>query len=446
MIPITARYRKGDNSVRTKSLPYLQKKGQNKIVSRPRSSPVYSSARLPRKSPDEVVSIASNRPITLPLKMTNDTNQVNSTSQPIEMTDLQNRNSDRRSPYKGNGFSEKDSKQAEDTSPLLANRQLSRDSVTSNNSGLGTDNPCLELDSSCEKLDNFKNRCYDDSKFLVSFELKDLNDKKENMSSTNSEKQFVTRYVKNNKHVFHTSHIPGQVNLSPPKTETLYKKVSIDQNTGSDLIVEDLDFCDNYFSINSQDDDHTHQRYSHVNREKHSSNQDLKIKNSSDHDAEFCETEFYGRTHVKREKSLEEKSFSMNDISKTHLIQNDSLASRSRSMHLPQLMSCRKCSLNCWMEEAENSNEEDSLTPVDVDNGTTVASQVLIDDVKEKNTQTKTNEVQESDKEVIIEVKHDEYKICGVPHTEVLFSLDLSFCKLVALSIMWPLDLLRGTF
>jgi hypothetical protein len=46
IIPITARYRKGDNSVRTKSLPYLQKKGQNKIVTRPRSSPVYSSARL----------------------------------------------------------------------------------------------------------------------------------------------------------------------------------------------------------------------------------------------------------------------------------------------------------------------------------------------------------------------------------------------------------------
>jgi len=153
IIPITARYRKGDNTVRTKSLPYLQKKGQNKIVTRPRSSPVYSSARLTRKSPDEVESIASNRPITLPLKMTNDTNQVNSTSQPIEMTDLHNRNSDRRSPYKGNGFSEKISKQAEDTSPLLANRQ---DSVTSNNSGLGTDNPCLELDSSCEKLDNLR--------------------------------------------------------------------------------------------------------------------------------------------------------------------------------------------------------------------------------------------------------------------------------------------------
>jgi hypothetical protein len=70
------------------------------------------------------------------------------------MTDLHNRNSDRRSPYKGNGFSEKNSKQAEDTSPLLANRQLSRDSVASNNSSLGTDNPCLELDSSCEKLEN----------------------------------------------------------------------------------------------------------------------------------------------------------------------------------------------------------------------------------------------------------------------------------------------------
>jgi hypothetical protein len=51
---------------------------------------------LPRKSPEAVESIASNRPITLPLKMTNDTNQVNSTSQPIEMTDLHNRNSDRR--------------------------------------------------------------------------------------------------------------------------------------------------------------------------------------------------------------------------------------------------------------------------------------------------------------------------------------------------------------
>jgi hypothetical protein len=61
------------------------------------------------------------------------------------------------------------------------------------------------------------------------------------MSSANSEKQLVTRYVKNNKQMFHTSHIPGQVNLSPPKTETLYKKVSIDQNTGSDLIVEDLE-------------------------------------------------------------------------------------------------------------------------------------------------------------------------------------------------------------
>jgi hypothetical protein len=62
------------------------------------------------------------------------------------------------------------------------------------------------------------------------------------------------------------------------------------------------------------------------------------------------------------------------------------------------------------MEEAENSNEDDSLTPVDVDNGITVASQVLIDDVKETDTQTK--KVQERDKEVIIEVKHDEYKIC----------------------------------
>lgn len=440
-----ARYRKGDNSVRTKSLPYLQKKSQNKIVTRPRSSPVYSSARLPRKSPDEVESIASNRPITLPLKITNDTNQVNSTSQPIEMTDLHNRSSVRRSPYKANAFSEKISKQAEDTSPLLANRQLSRDSVGSNNSGLGTDNPCLDLDSSFEKLDNFKNRCYDDSNFLVSFELKDFSDKKETMSSTNSEKQLVTRYVKNNKQMFHTSHIPGQVNLSPPKTETLYKNVSIDQNTGSDLIVEDLEFCDNYFSINSQHDDHRHQRFTHVNRKKYSSNQDLNIKNSSD--AEFCETEFYGRTHVKRENSLEEKSYSMNDISKTHLIQNDYVASRSRSVHLPQLMSCKKCTLNCWMEEAENSNEDDSLTPADVDNGTTVASQVLIDDVKEKNTQTKTNEVQESDKEVIIEVKHDEYKICGVPHTELPFSLGLSFCneKLVALSTEWPLALLRET-
>jgi hypothetical protein len=155
----------------------------------------------------------------------------------------------------------------------------------------------------------------------------------------------------------------------------------------------------------------------------------LKIKNSSD--SEFCETEFYGRTHVKRENHLEEKSYSMNDITKTHLIQNDSLASRSRSMHVPQLMSYRKCNLNCWMEEAENSNEDDSLTPVDVDNGITVASQVLIDDVKETDTQTK--KVQERDKEVIIEVKHDEYKICGVPHTEVPFSLGLS-CneKLVA--------------
>ena len=429
IIPITARYRKGDNSVRTKSLPYLQKKGQNKIVTRPRSSPVYSSARLPRKSPEAVESIPSNRPITLPLKMTNDTSQVNSTSQPIEMTDLHNRNSDRRSPYKGNGFSENNSKQAEDISPLLANRQLSRDSVASNNSSLGTDNPCLELDSSCEKLDNFENRCCDDSKFLVSFELKDFSDKKETMSSANSEKQLVTRYVKNNKQMFHTSHIPGQVNLSPPKTETLYKKVSIDQNTGSDLIVEDLELCDNYFSINSQHGDHRHQRFTHVNRKKHSSNQDLKIKNSSD--SEFCETEFYGRTHVKRENHLEEKSYSMNDITKTHLIQNDSLASRSRSMHVPQLMSYRKCNLNCWMEEAENSNEDDSLTPVDVDNGITVASQVLIDDVKETDTQTK--KVQERDKEVIIEVKHDEYKICGVPHTEVPFSLGLS-CneKLVA--------------
>jgi hypothetical protein len=82
---------------------------------------------------------------------------------------------------------------------------------------------------------------------LVSFELKDFSDKKETMSSANSEKQLVTRYVKNNKQMFHTSHIPGQVNLSPPKTETLYKKVSIDQNTGSDLIVEDLEFCDYIF-------------------------------------------------------------------------------------------------------------------------------------------------------------------------------------------------------
>jgi hypothetical protein len=103
-------------------------------------------------------------------------------------------------------------------------------------------------------------------------------------------------------------------------------ELSIDQNTGSDLIVEDLELCDNYFSINSQHGDHRHQRFTHVNRKKHSSNQDLKIKNSSD--SEFCETEFSGRTHVKRENHLEEKSYSMNDITKTHLIQNDSLASR----------------------------------------------------------------------------------------------------------------------
>lgn len=387
VIPVTARYKKGDNSVRTKSLPHLQKKGQNNVVNRPKSSPVYSSARFARRSPEQTEDAKLNRPNTLALHMSDESNQNNSTSQPIEMSSLGERNADRRSPFKGNGF-DKGTKQKDEKSPLLCNRQTSRDSMISNGSGLGTDNPCLELDSSCEKMDRFANCENDSSDCLVSLELKNMN-ANVNQKDSLHKSQVVTRFVKNEKQNFHASNIPGQVNLSP-NGDTFRCKTHSNKNKSCDLVVEDLEFCDNYFSNSTQElKPKTHSRKMDIT---HSSNKDLKHS-----DTAFYETEFNDKTMVNRQNSLEEKSYSMSDISKPNLVQILPITSKSTSMQLPQKVPCRKCSLNCWMEETEI--DDDTLEPDDVDSPLNVTSQVVNDVTESKPTQD-----QEACKETIVEV------------------------------------------
>lgn len=406
VIPVTAQYRKGDNSVRTKSLPHLQKKGHNNVVNRPKSSPVYSSARFARRSPEQTENAKLNRLNTLALHMTNDSNQNNSTSQPIEMASLSERNADRRSPFKGNGF-EKGTIKKDEKSPLLCNRQTSRDSMISNGSGLGTDNPCLELDSSCEKMDRFVKCDNNSSDCLVSLELKDMSE------NINHKSQIVTRFVKNKKQNFHASNIPGQVNLSP-NGETFRCKTHNNKYKSCDLVVEDLEFYDNYFSNSTHEynrlEPQTHARKVDIT---HSSNKDLKIKNS---DTSFYKTEFNDKTMVHRQNSLEEKSYSMSDISKPNLVQIQPITSKSTSMQLPQKVPCRKCSLNCWMEETEIDDDtlspvddntlspvdNDTLSPVDVDSQSNATSQIvkqLADDV----TESKPTQVQEGCKENVVE-------------------------------------------
>ncbi|XP_076093233.1 uncharacterized protein LOC143064353 [Mytilus galloprovincialis] len=386
VIPVTARYKKGDNSVRTKSLPHLQKKGQNNVVNRPKSSPVYSSARFARRSPEQTEDAKLNRPNTLALHMSDESNQNNSTSQPIEMSSLGERNADRRSPFKGNGF-DKGTKQKDEKSPLLCNRQTSRDSMISNGSGLGTDNPCLELDSSCEKMDRFANCENDSSDCLVSLELKNMN-ANVNQKDSLHKSQVVTRFVKNEKQNFHASNIPGQVNLSP-NGDTFRCKTHSNKNKSCDLVVEDLEFCDNYFSNSTQElKPKTHSRKIDIT---HSSNKDLKHS-----DTAFYETEFNDKTMVNRQNSLEEKSYSMSDISQPNLVQILPITSKSTSMQLPQKVPCRKCSLNCWMEETDI--DDDTLEPDDVDSPLNVTSQVVNDVTESKPTQD-----QEACKEIVVE-------------------------------------------
>ncbi|CAG2234672.1 unnamed protein product [Mytilus edulis] len=236
-------------------------------------------------------------------------------------------------------------------------------------------------------MDRFAKCENDSSDCLVSLELKDMN---ANQKDSLDKSQVVTRFVKNKKQNFHASNIPGQVNLSP-NGDTFRCKTHSNKNKPCDLVVEDLEFCDNYFSNSTQENNRLkHSRKMDIT---HSSNKDLKIKHS---DTAFYETEFNDKTMVKTQNSLEEKSYSMSDISKPNLVQILPITSKSTSMQLHQKVPCRKCSLNCWMEETEI--DDDTLAPDDVDSVSNATSHIVNDVTESKPTQD-----QEACKEIVVE-------------------------------------------
>lgn len=352
VISVTARFKKGDQSVRTTSLPHLKNK-LRKNQKRPKSSPIYSSARYSRKTPDHLFT--QNRPSTLAIKTDDaqECNDSNSKSEPIEMTTYGEKNMDRRSPFKGNGFTESGKKPVEEKSPLLCNRQASKDSVVSTGSNLGTDNPCLELDSSCERLDNFNTCSHSNGKVSVSVEMTDLTPFA-TPGSPRDNSQVVTRFVKNNKPKFETSAIPGQVNMSP-NNDDIYSKNIFSHNPSMDLMIEDLEFSDNYFSKGSKTEMRSKPsgQYLSDRNVKYPSDHDLKIKQST-----FNETEFNGHMDLRQESNLDGKSFSLSDIIQSQRDQDNAMY-KAASMHLPSNRSIMCQNLNCWVEETEDSSVED---------------------------------------------------------------------------------------
>ncbi|XP_021361156.1 uncharacterized protein LOC110455356 [Mizuhopecten yessoensis] len=135
VVPITALTLKTDNSIRTSSVPYLKNKKEGSKLRRPKSSPAYSSARN-QVRPD--LNRNSDNKKFVPAQLTS--RSLSPGSQDLRLPILMTTPRD---------------KQKDDTSPLVCNRQLSCNSVTSTGSqGKGVDNPALERERSLEEVSN----------------------------------------------------------------------------------------------------------------------------------------------------------------------------------------------------------------------------------------------------------------------------------------------------
>nr|XP_022307765.1 uncharacterized protein LOC111113768 isoform X2 [Crassostrea virginica] len=215
---ITCAVQKSEGSTRTSSMPYLQNKQGRRQTLRPRSSPAYSSARVaPKQSRDRgensrekgETSVATQRPHTLELKPI----RAVSDSLPVVM----------RTPVP---------KKKEEKSPLLLERHISQCSAGSEGSLKGADNLGLDISNSCDRLSSLE---------IVSRQVPENSDHLPSL-------EFKTCQAFTESYGYHQK---------PPEKLKAIKMQTFDSNVikvlpypqvAQDLVVEDLEIYENYFS------------------------------------------------------------------------------------------------------------------------------------------------------------------------------------------------------
>ncbi|XP_060080927.1 uncharacterized protein LOC132560282 [Ylistrum balloti] len=353
VIPVTAMTLRPDHSIRTSSVPYLKNKKEGTKLKRPKSSPAYSSTRN-RVRPDLNQNSDSKDFVSAQLMTRPISPGSRDLKLPIVMTTPRD-------------------KQKEDTSPLLNNRQLSCNSVTSTGSqGKGVDNPALERECSSEKesdvteileLHNFQemespefsggktlgqgSKCLQEEGNAGGIERQGLQHNPLEIAKN----RYSSRYeVKENM-------IPGQVKDSPSKR---YKKKQNQRQgifvelkelgkfhnlaSSQELVVEDLECVEHCFSevrnVNSASKnpflDQTMNCKQNGGSLSNLNFVEMKTVTSSDRN-------FVGDTSG----AVESRSSSMSNICETRLIgvNLDSSQQKSSSLHV---IPPRKNGMQCW--------------------------------------------------------------------------------------------------
>lgn len=232
---ITTASKKSEGSTRTSSMPYLQNKQGRKHVLRPRSSPAYSSARVAPKqskegtSPKEENMSVSSQPMHVQRASPNKENismtslrpqtlEVKSIKAPSDSLPVVMRTP---TPIK-----------KEEKSPLLLERHISQCSVGSEGSLKGTDNLGLDISSSSDALSSLE---------VMSRQASDNCDRLPSLEFTSCQ-AFTESYGYQQKP-------PEQVKAIKMQTfNSNFINVLPYPQVAQDLVVEDLELYENYFS------------------------------------------------------------------------------------------------------------------------------------------------------------------------------------------------------
>lgn len=232
---ITTASKKSEGSTRTSSMPYLQNKQGRKHALRPRSSPAYSSARVAPKqskegtSPKEENMSVSSQPMHVQRASPNKENismtslrpqtlEVKSIKAPSDSLPVVMRTP---TPIK-----------KEEKSPLLLERHISQCSVGSEGSLKGTDNLGLDISSSSDALSSLE---------VMSRQASDNCDRLPSLEFTSCQ-AFTESYGYQQKP-------PEQVKAIKMQTfNSNFINVLPYPQVAQDLVVEDLELYENYFS------------------------------------------------------------------------------------------------------------------------------------------------------------------------------------------------------